>query len=149
MTQEDFAVPNVKSILLSFGSFLKKGWTLEKSTQQQHNQHQNSRAIMQLTSPCENYGTPSEFLQVVEEKCKTDNLFSKLLLTVLPFTGTASPYLVWDQYQCSLASSKHKSSGRTDVSLPHLGSSGTRDGSGITSSRFLSSSVGCLMGRGP
>ena len=55
MIQEDFAVTNVKSILLSLGKLLKKGWHLEKMNQDNasnsNNQHQNSQATMQLTSP--------------------------------------------------------------------------------------------------
>ena len=62
MIQEDFAVTNVKSILLSLGKLLKKGWHLEKinpaDANNSNNQDQNSRATMQLTSPCGSYGIP-------------------------------------------------------------------------------------------
>ena len=62
MIQEDFAVTNVKSILLSLGKLLKKGWHLEKISQDNannsNNQNQTSQATMQLTSPCGNYGIP-------------------------------------------------------------------------------------------
>ena len=47
MIQEDFAVTNVKSILLSLGKLLKKGWHLEKinpaDAENSNNQHRNSQ----------------------------------------------------------------------------------------------------------
>ena len=62
MIQEDFAGTNVKSILLSLGKLLKKGWHLEETNpvdaNNSNNQQQSSRATMQLTSPCGNYGIP-------------------------------------------------------------------------------------------
>ena len=60
MIQEDFAVTNVKSILLRLGKLLKKGWHLEKINPVDGNNsnNQSSRATMQLTSPCGNYGIP-------------------------------------------------------------------------------------------